>query len=143
MCNERCKREKFCKQWYVNFFIEPTKNLREWVESGLQSHVTLIHFMIGIHCYQYQNRTLTKLTCTCSKSTIETIEKDVKYVRSYQVFVLLTSNVFHTLFYSFYCWILTSKWMLAGKRWNGVRPRYEIQQLFNSFYESFVVLCQH
>ena len=27
-------------------------------ESELQSHVTLMHFMIAVHCFQYQNGTL-------------------------------------------------------------------------------------
>ena len=58
---------------------------------------------------------LTKLTFTCSKSTIETLEKGVKYVqkntKKYQndaidvvlMSLLLTLNIFHTFFYCFHC----------------------------------------
>ena len=47
------------------------------MESGLQSHVILIHFMVTVHCFQFQNRTLIQLTFTCSKSTVQAIEKGV------------------------------------------------------------------
>ena len=58
---------------------------------------------------------------TCSKSTIETLETDVRYVQSWQykhqndvidivlVFLLLTLNIFHNFFSCFYCWHLTGK----------------------------------
>ena len=60
---------------------------------------------------------LTQLTFTCSKSPIEALEKGVKYVQSYKkntrttsltsfwcflVFLLFSSNIFHTFFKSYY-----------------------------------------
>ena len=46
--------------------------------------------------------TLTQLIFTCSNSTIETLEKDVKYVNDVNnvvlVFLLLTLNIFHVFF---------------------------------------------
>ena len=38
------------------------------------------------------------------KLTIETLEQGVQYVQS------LTLNIFHTLFYCFYCYLSASKW---------------------------------
>ena len=54
----------------------------------------------------------TQLVFTCSKSTLETLEKGVRYVQCYQkkhqkdvidvlVFLLLTLNIFHTFFWCF------------------------------------------
>ena len=57
----------------------------------------------------------TQLTFTCSKPTIETIEKGVNMLKvnhkntrtmsmtSFWCFLLLTFNIFHTFFYCFYC----------------------------------------
>ena len=45
----------------------------------------------------------TQLTFTCSNSTVETLEKGVKYFDDVNdvvlVFSLLTLNIFHTFFY--------------------------------------------
>ena len=61
------------------------------------------------------DKIFTQLTFTCSKSTIETLEKEVKYVQSYLqkhqkdvhdvvlVFLLLTLNILHTFFERLYC----------------------------------------
>ena len=49
--------------------------------------------------YILLNILFTQLTFTCLKSTKETLEKRVKYVHVndvFLVFVLLTSNIFHT-----------------------------------------------
>ena len=53
-------------------------------------------------------KTLTQPTITCSKLTIGTVEQGVKYVRrdvngAVLVSLLLSFNMFHTLFYCFYC----------------------------------------
>ena len=58
--------------------------------------------------FKIRNR-ITKLPFTCSKSRIETLEKDMKYVQSYQqkykkavlLFLLLTLNIVHTFFRCF------------------------------------------
>ena len=62
----------------------------------------------------------------CSKSTMET-ELQVKFVQSsqqrqkkevidvVQVSLLLTWNIFHTLFWSLHCWLWTSKCWLESK----------------------------
>ena len=61
-----------------------------------------------------------KTTQLKSKSTIEPLEKGLKYVQSYQwkhqnnvidvvlVFLLLTLKIFHTFFYYLYCWFWTN-----------------------------------
>ena len=52
------------------------------------------------------------LTFTCSKSTIETLEKDMKYVQSWQNNTRATPltsfwclNISQTLFWCFHCWL--------------------------------------
>ena len=48
----------------------------------------------------------TQLTYTCLKSTIETLEKGVKYVSDVVlVILLLTLKIFHAFFQCFYCLI--------------------------------------
>ena len=46
---------------------------------------------------------MTQLTFTCSKSTIETLAKEVKYdvIDAFLVFLLLTVNIFHFFFLVF------------------------------------------
>ena len=45
------------------------------------------------------NNKSPKTRCeTCSKLTIETLEQGVKYVQVNKVSLLLTLNIFHTLF---------------------------------------------
>ena len=68
------------------------------------------------------------LTFTCSNLTTEILERYVKYVQSRQqkhrnnvndvvlVFLLLTLNIFHTFFLSFYYWLWKSKCQLGDKR---------------------------
>ena len=52
---------------------------------------------------QFLRKVLPHLTFACSKSTIETFKKGVKYAKSYIIdvvlmFLLLTLNIFHTFF---------------------------------------------
>ena len=51
---------------------------------------------------------ITQQSNICSKSAIETLEKDVVLVS-----LLLNFNIFHTFLKCFYCWIWTSKCLLG------------------------------
>ena len=62
----------------------------------------------------------TQLTFTCSKSAIETLEKDLKYVKKKQkkhqndvdvvlLVLLLTKNMFQNTFWCFYSLLWTTK----------------------------------
>ena len=71
--------------------------------------------------FVFKVRQYPQLTFICSKSTIETLKKAVEYIQSYNknkndiivfflVFLLLTLNMFHTIFYCFYGWLRKSKY---------------------------------
>ena len=68
---------------------------------------------------------ITQSAITCSKLTIATLEQGVKYVQSQQyrhqndassvvlVSFKLTFNIFHTLFYCFYCQLWAGKCLMG------------------------------
>ena len=62
---------------------------------------------LQFHIIIHKQCDLPQQTFTCSKSAIETLNKDTKMSS------LLTLNIFHTFFQCFYCSIWTSKCLLG------------------------------
>ena len=72
-----------------------------------------IHFMslpAGIHLFKVNNRNNSAMCKICLKLTIKAPNDVIDFI---VVSLLLTLNIFHKLFWCFYCWLWTSKWQLC------------------------------
>ena len=91
-----------------------------FISSKMLDRVYMCPFPAGIYLFQVNNRNRT-LCEICSKLTIKTPEprhwcRSGDFIVNFEqilqivlVFLLLTLNRFHKLFWRFYCWLWTSK----------------------------------